>query len=183
MIREEEDIVRQLHEYNDEQLTFWQKVAENVASFWGSRAFIITFSVIVLLWITSNIILLSNRWFDPYPFILLNLLLSCIAALQAPVIMMSQNRQEARDRQRTENDYMVNLKAAVEIRSLHQKLDVLLTEEMSSLYASQKKQGELLQKILEILRKNWHATATVTSRRAATSAKSLHQTASDLSIW
>lgn len=119
-------------------------------------------------------LLLRNRGFDPYPFILLNLLLSCVAALQAPVIMMSQNRQESRDRQRTENDYLVNLKVAVEIRSLHQKIDILLNEEMHSLYASQKKQGELLQKILEALHKQEMTTARTASRRAASQAKQQH---------
>lgn len=173
MIREEEEIVRQLHEYTDEQLTIGQKVADKVASFWGSRSFILSFGLFIAVWIVINLVIL-RAGFDPYPFILLNLLLSCLAALQAPVIMMSQNRQEARDRQRTENDYMVNLKAAVEIRSLHQKLDVLLADEMPSLYATQKKQGELLQKIVQLLHKGGYTHATTVSKRSAAHAKTLH---------
>jgi len=92
-----------------------------VANFGGSWAFIISFFVVLLIWIVFNSLALKNLAFDPYPFILMNLILSCIAALQAPIIMMSQNRQEEKDRKRSENDYLINLKSELEIRSLNQK--------------------------------------------------------------
>jgi len=91
--------------------------------------------------------ILGSKAFDPYPFILMNLILSCIAALQAPVIMMSQNRVEQKDRQRNENDYLINLKAEMEIRSLHQKIDILLEEQIKTLFESQARQMVLLNKI------------------------------------
>jgi uncharacterized membrane protein len=106
--------------------TFGQLVADKVANFGGSWKFIILFGVFILLWILANIYILYNKGFDPYPFILLNLILSCLAALQAPVIMMSQNRQEEKDRERARKDYMINLKSELEIRMLHEKLDHLV---------------------------------------------------------
>ena len=104
-------------------LTFGQKIADKVASFGGSWTFIISFGVFILIWIGINMFWLFNKGFDPYPFILLNLILSCLASLQAPVIMMSQNRQEEKDRERAKNDYMINLKSELEIRTLHEKID------------------------------------------------------------
>jgi uncharacterized membrane protein len=95
-----------------------------------------------------NVVFLASKAFDPYPFILLNLILSCIAALQAPVIMMSQNRQEEKDRIRNENDYIINLKSELEIRSLHEKMDLLIEEQLKTLIESQAKQIEILNKIL-----------------------------------
>jgi uncharacterized membrane protein len=103
--------------------TIAQRVADKVADFGGSWTFIISFILMILFWVTFNIFYLSNKGFDPYPFILLNLILSCVAALQAPVIMMSQNRQEEKDRERAKKDYMVNLKSELEIRVLHEKVD------------------------------------------------------------
>lgn len=103
--------------------TFGQKVADKVASFGGSWTFIISFILFLLLWISFNAFVLLNKGFDPYPFILLNLILSCLAALQAPVIMMSQNRQEEKDRERAKKDYMINLKAELELKLLHEKMD------------------------------------------------------------
>jgi uncharacterized membrane protein len=102
---------------------------------------------VLLLWVALNGIVLAMRAFDPYPFILLNLILSCLAAVQAPIIMMSQNRQEARDRLRAENDYKVNLKAELEIRHLHEKLDHLLRRQYNRLFEIQQIQMELLQEI------------------------------------
>jgi uncharacterized membrane protein len=99
------------------------------------------------VWIGTNAVMLATRAFDPYPFILLNLVLSCLAAVQAPVIMMSQNRSEARDRLRAENDYKVNLKAELEIRHLHEKLDHLLRRQYNRLFEIQQIQIELLQEI------------------------------------
>src|SRR6266550_1409932 len=108
------------------KLTFGERLSDRIASFGGSWRFISLFGGVLFAWIILNGILLLNRGFDPYPFILLNLILSCLAAIQAPIIMMSQNRSEARDRLRAENDYKVNLKAELEIRHLHEKIDHLL---------------------------------------------------------
>ena len=109
----------------DEKSTLGQRAADAVARFAGSWAFIFSFIAVMVLWMAGNV-LLASRAFDAYPFILLNLVLSCIAAVQAPLIMMSQNRQEAKDRQRAENDYRVNLKDELIIDDLHRKLDRIL---------------------------------------------------------
>ena len=109
-----------------ESVSVGDRVADKVAEFGGSWTFIISFILFLIVWIAANIFWLNNKGFDPYPFILLNLILSCVAALQAPVIMMSQNRQEDKDRERARNDYMVNLKAELEIRELHEKIDHLI---------------------------------------------------------
>lgn len=115
-----------IDEDSDKKLTLGQRLADKVSGFGGSWTFIILFIVFLIIWITINIYWLHNKGFDPYPFILLNLFLSCIAALQAPVIMMSQNRQEEKDRARSKMDYMVNLKSELEVRILHEKLDQVL---------------------------------------------------------
>jgi uncharacterized membrane protein len=133
--------------------TFGQRIADRVATFGGSWTFIITIMAILVTWISANVFLLANKGFDPYPFILLNLILSCIAALQAPVIMMSQNRQEEKDRIRAKNDYMVNLKAEVEIRMLHEKLDHLILHQEQSLIEIQKVQMDMMNDILSRLGK------------------------------
>jgi len=148
-IKEQELIFDNLLHPPSEVLSRGQKISDKVARFGGSWKFIISFSLIIIIWITYNIVTLQQDKFDPYPFILLNLLLSCIAALQAPIIMMSQNRQEEKDRQRAENDYLVNLKAELEIRSLHQKMDLLLQEQIKTLYSIQHKQLELLNSICD----------------------------------
>ena len=106
--------------------TFGERVADNVADFGGSWTFIIWFFVIIILWIAANVFLLLNKGFDPYPFILLNLILSCLASLQAPIIMMSQNRQEQKDRERAKKDYEINMKSEMEIRALNKKLDKII---------------------------------------------------------
>jgi uncharacterized membrane protein len=128
--------------------TIGQKIADKVASFGGSWKFIILFGLFILVWVLGNIFLLANRGFDPYPFILLNLILSCIAALQAPVIMMSQNRQEEKDRARAKNDYMINLKSELEIRMLHEKLDHLMLHQQQELIEIQKIQLDMMNDIL-----------------------------------
>ncbi|MFV8370631.1 DUF1003 domain-containing protein [Flavobacterium sp. LB2R40] len=128
--------------------TVGQKVADNVAAFGGSWKFIILFGVFILLWILANIYILMDKGFDPYPFILLNLILSCLAALQAPVIMMSQNRQEEKDRERAKKDYMINLKSELEIRMLHEKLDHLIMHQQEELIEIQKVQIEMMGDIL-----------------------------------
>ncbi|MBI2252334.1 MAG: DUF1003 domain-containing protein [Armatimonadetes bacterium] len=129
------------------KLTFGERIADKVADFGGSWKFIIIFGIILTLWIIINSIILIWKPFDPYPFILLNLVLSCIAAMQAPVIMMSQNRQEAKDRLRAEHDYRINLKAELEIRHLHQKIDHLLTHQWQSLLEIQRIQIDLMEEI------------------------------------
>jgi uncharacterized membrane protein len=122
-------------------------LSDQIASFGGSWRFIILFGVVLVLWIILNGFLLLNRGFDPYPFILLNLILSCLAAMQAPIIMMSQNRAELRDRLRSENDYKINLKAELEIRHLHEKIDHLLRRQYNRLFEIQQIQIELLEEI------------------------------------
>ncbi len=124
-----------------------QQISDKVASFGGSWTFIISFFVILMIWITYNSIASTKNTFDPYPYILMNLILSCIAALQAPIIMMSQNRKAEKDRKQSENDYLINLKAELEIRALHQKIDLLLEEQVKILFDSQAKQLEILKNI------------------------------------
>jgi len=130
-----------------------ERVADKVAEFGGSWTFIISFVVFLLIWIAVNMYWLNNKGFDPYPFILLNLILSCVAALQAPVIMMSQNRQEAKDRERARNDYMVNLKAELEIRELHEKIDHLIIRKEQELVDVQRDQVEKLGFLLQKMEK------------------------------
>lgn len=147
-IAEEETLSSRLVEMEkDEYITKAQQIADHVASFGGSWTFILTFLAFIAVWIAFNTFWALNQGFDPYPFILLNLILSCIAALQAPVIMMSQNRQEEKDRRRARSDYMINLKAELEVRGLHRKIDLLLAEEMNTLFKVQQTQVELLMKI------------------------------------
>ncbi|MBA4849793.1 DUF1003 domain-containing protein [Emticicia sp. BO119] len=111
---------------DEKALSFGDRMADKIADFGGSWTFILSFMGFLLVWISFNIYWLSNKGFDPYPFILLNLILSCVAALQAPLIMMSQNRQEEKDRERAKEDLRINQKAEEEIRSLHRKIDLLI---------------------------------------------------------
>jgi len=134
---------------DQQNLTFGQRIADKVASFGGSWTFIISFGVFIFIWICLNIFWLVNKGFDPYPFILLNLILSCLAALQAPVIMMSQNRQEEKDRDRAKKDYMINLKSELEIRTLHEKVDHFIMDQQQELLEIQKTQIEMLTDILK----------------------------------
>jgi uncharacterized membrane protein len=144
---EEELIIENLLHPPEETITRAQKISDKVARFGGSWAFIISFFVILVVWIIFNSVAPNRDDFDPYPFILMNLVLSCIAALQAPIIMMSQNRKEEKDRKRSENDYLINLKSELEIRSLNQKVDLLLEEQIKILFESQANQLEILKKI------------------------------------
>lgn len=146
-IDEEKLIVDNLLHPPEDVLTKGQKISDKVASFGGSWLFIISFFIVLFLWILFNTLSPKTFNFDPYPFILMNLILSCIAALQAPIIMMSQNRVEEKDRKRGENDYLINLKAELELRSLHQKIDLLLEEQIRVLFESQAKQLEILKSI------------------------------------
>lgn len=127
---------------------YGQRLADKVASFGGSWSFIILFGVFIFIWMLINIIFLLDKGFDPYPFILLNLILSCLAALQAPVIMMSQNRQEEKDRDRAKQDYMINLKSELEIRILHEKIDHLILHQQQELLTIQQIQVEMMEDIM-----------------------------------
>ena len=132
---------------------YGQIVADKVAAFGGSWTFIIAFFIFISIWIGSNVIIFTNKEFDPYPFILLNLILSCVAALQAPVIMMSQNRQKEKDRERAKKDYMINLKSELEIRLLDDKIDHLIMHQQQELIEIQKVQIEMMNDILEKIKK------------------------------
>ena len=133
--------------------TFGQRLADNVADFGGSWTFIIWFFIVIMGWIAANVWILLNKGFDPYPFILLNLILSCLASLQAPIIMMSQNRQEEKDRERAKKDYMINLKSELEIRLLDDKLDHLIMHQQQELIEIQKVQIEMMNDVLEKIQK------------------------------
>lgn len=137
----------------EDQLTTGQKLADKIAEFGGSWLFIISFFCFILIWIGVNIWLLSRDAFDPYPFILLNLILSCLAAIQAPIIMMSQNRQEQKDRQRGEHDYQINLKAELEIKLLSEKIDHLLVQQNKKLLEIQEVQTDYLEDLMNELKK------------------------------
>jgi len=147
-IEQEKLVLENINQPDEEQSSFGQRLADKVARFGGSWKFIISFAAMLFIWIVINLVLISRDRFDPFPFILLNLVLSCLAAIQAPVIMMSQNRQEEKDRKRNENDYVVNLKAEIEIRTLHQKVDLLMQEQFKKLIESQAEQIKLLQTII-----------------------------------
>ncbi|MGE8561947.1 MAG: DUF1003 domain-containing protein [Acinetobacter sp.] len=143
-MQQHELITKNIETKLDQQWTFGEKLADKIASFGGSWAFLICFAIFLALWIIVNTVVVVVHPADPYPFILLNLILSCLAAIQAPVIMMSQNRQEAKDRLRSQNDYQVNLKAELEIRHLHEKLDHLLMHQWDRLAQIQEIQLDLL---------------------------------------
>ena len=133
----------------NDSLTYGQRVADKIAEFGGSWTFIITFFSFLIIWMLINIIVLTQQPFDPYPFILLNLLLSCLAAIQAPIIMMSQNRREQKDRIRNEYEYKINLKAELEIKLLHEKLDYLVIHQNKRLLEIQEIQVDILEDIME----------------------------------
>jgi uncharacterized membrane protein len=153
----EQEVLRSLREHEvlasnvdaefEKKWTYGERLADRMATFGGSWSFLIVFGIFLSLWIVVNSLVLLWRPVDPYPFILLNLVLSCLAAIQAPIIMMSQNRQEAKDRLRARHDYQVNLKAELEIRQLHEKIDHLLSHQWERLVAIQEVQLELLSEI------------------------------------
>lgn len=159
--KHERDLIHQLMERRhvtrntntefDEQLTLGQRLADNVAKFGGSWTFISIFAVILLTWVVLNSVILARYQdaFDPYPYILLNLFLSMLASIQAPIIMMSQNRQAAKDRLDAAHDYEVNLKAEMEIETLHEKLDELREQKWAALVGMQQEQIRLLTRLLE----------------------------------
>ncbi len=153
----EKDVIEKLTDYETissdiekeftSEFTFGERVSDKIATFGGSWRFIFIFAFVLFVWIGINSYFLLSRPFDPFPFILLNLILSCIAAIQAPVIMMSQNRQEARDRKRAEADYKINLKSELELRQLHQKVDHLLVQQWERMVEIQEVQLELLEEL------------------------------------
>ena len=139
-----------------EQLTFGQRLADKVAAFGGSWTFISIFAVVLVIWVLLNsfVLITYRESFDPYPYILLNLFLSMIAAIQAPIILMSQNRQAYKDRLSAEHDYEVNLKAELEIMALHEKIDLLREKQWSELISIQQEQLKLLSQLIKDLKKN-----------------------------
>jgi len=149
-INENEFITENINSEMKGKMSFGDRLSDKVAQFGGSWRFIIIFFVILLIWILINsIFIIGKKAFDPYPFILMNLILSCVAAVQAPIVMMSQNRQEKKDRIRAENDYKVNLKSEIEIRTLHEKVDHLLLDQWAKMMKIQEMQIEMLEEIKE----------------------------------
>ncbi len=143
-LRDHEILTTNIESEFEQKWTLGERLADRVASFGGSWVFLSVFGAFLVLWIAMNSLVLFWRPVDPYPFILLNLMLSCLAAVQAPIIMMSQNRQEAKDRLRSQHDYQINLKAELEIRHLHEKIDHLLSHQWERLVQIQEIQIELL---------------------------------------
>jgi uncharacterized membrane protein len=141
-------VSKNINDTHDEKLSLGQRTADKIATFGGSWTFIISFGVVLATWIIVNAVILSSKAFDPYPFVFLNLILSCLAAIQAPIIMMSQNRQSERDRLTAANDYLINLKSEIIIEDLHKKIDVLMQQQQEN-----KESQELLLKTVEELRK------------------------------
>ncbi len=152
-IRDNSILSENIQDEIESELTIGQKIADRVASFGGSWTFIISFFLFILVWISVNIWYFSADPFDPYPFILLNLILSCLAAIQAPIIMMSQNRQEQKDRQRGEHDYKINLKAELEIQLLSEKIDHLLVHQNNKLLEIQEVQIDYLEDLMKEIKR------------------------------
>ncbi|MBJ6120010.1 DUF1003 domain-containing protein [Pontibacter sp. BT310] len=162
----EKEVIKSINEHEllssnietelSENLTFGERVSDKIAEFGGSWTFILIFFSFLFLWMAINVYFVASRPFDPFPFILLNLILSCLAAIQAPIIMMSQNRKEAKDRQRSEYDYQVNLKAELEIRLLHEKIDHLIINQNQRLIEIQQIQVDLLEDIMVGLKSKKH---------------------------
>ena len=159
-LSDHETIAENTEEDFEEARTLGDQLSDRLASFGGSWSFLISFGFVLVVWMAVNAILGDKSAFDPYPFILLNLVLSCIAAIQAPIIMMSQKRQEAKDRLRSFNDYKVNLKAELEIRHLHEKMDYLLTRQLQRL-------SEIQQFQLDIMEQNQRLRAKPVRKRAS----------------
>jgi uncharacterized membrane protein len=146
-IREQETVSKNINTEYEGRLTLGERLSDRLAAYGGSWRFILGFIGVLILWIVINTAFLIHKPFDPFPFILLNLVLSCLAAIQAPVIMMSQNRQDAKDRLRSEYDYRVNLKAELEVRFLHQKLDHFLKKEWQTMLEIQEIQIDLMKEL------------------------------------
>ena len=155
-IAKNELLSKDLEEELSKDLTPAQRIADKIAGFGGSWTFILSFFLFLLLWMAINVFVLIQKPFDPFPFILLNLILSCLAAIQAPVILMSQNRKEEKDRKRSQNDYKVNLKAELEIKLLHEKIDHMIIHQNQRLLEIQQLQTDYLDDILKALNINKH---------------------------
>lgn len=149
-MKNHELLTKNVEDECNQQWTLGEKLADKIATFGGSWFFLICFATFLVVWILINTLVLFVQPVDPYPFILLNLVLSCLAAVQAPIIMMSQNRQEAKDRLRSQHDYQVNLKAELEIRHLHDKMDHLLSHQWERLAKIQEIQLDLLSELSAI---------------------------------
>jgi uncharacterized membrane protein len=147
-LKEHEILSKNINLEFEQDLTVWDRMSDKLAAVGGSWRFILGFAVVMGIWVTINSIALIRQPFDPYPYILLNLVLSCLAAIQAPVIMMSQNRQDAKDRLRSEHDYQLNLKAELEIRHLNEKMDLLLSTQWRRLLEIQRIQMEVLEELV-----------------------------------
>jgi uncharacterized membrane protein len=150
MAKEEQPVSRNLNREFESSLTLGERLSDGLANFGGSWTFIGIFMAMMVIWMGFNSFALIEKPFDPFPFILLNLVLSCLAAIQAPVIMMSQNRQEAKDRLRAENDFEINLKAEIEIRKLHERMDHLLMHQWQHLMDIQQLQVDLMKEISQV---------------------------------
>lgn len=147
-LKDHEIIAVNINSKFQKQLTIGEKISDQIAQFGGSWTFILTFLAIILVWMTINVVGVFKQPFDPYPFILLNLFLSCLAAFQAPIIMMSQNRQSEKDRLRADDDYRTNLKAELEIRHIHAKLDQFTKKQWDRLMEIQQIQIDLQEDLL-----------------------------------
>ena len=167
-LSDHETIAENTEEDFEEARSIGDRLSDHLASFGGSWSFLIAFGMVLLVWMSANIAMGDRSAFDPYPFILLNLVLSCIAAIQAPIIMMSQKRQETKDRLRSLNDYKVNLKAELEIRHLHEKIDYLLTRQLQRL-------TEIQQVQLDIMQQKQLRKGKVRSGRASTGSPEANQ--------
>jgi uncharacterized membrane protein len=152
-VEEEKLLSQKLYAFEDKDPPLSSRIADRVATFGGSWKFIVVFILFMVVWMGINLYIFQKP-FDPFPFILLNLLLSALAAIQAPVIMMSQNRKEEKDRQRAVNDYLVNLKSEIEVRNLHQKIDLLMSEQMKTLFEIQRVQMDLMEEIKQTMKQN-----------------------------
>ena len=183
-LADHDTIVENIEEEFEETRTFGERVSDGLASFGGSWAFLISFFVVLVIWMAINVWLGEQNAFDAYPFILLNLVLSCIAAIQAPIIMMSQRRQETKDRLRAFNDYKVNLKAELEIRHIQEKLDYLLTKQWQRLSEMQQMQMELMQENLLQLRAKNRQKIVIKKKRSkkATSKKTAPTVAEPIEV-
>jgi uncharacterized membrane protein len=153
-LKENEILSQNINIEYESKLTFGERLADKLADFAGSWTFVSIFAFFLVIWVAINSIVLIFRPFDPYPFILLNLILSCIAAIQAPLIMMSQNRQEDKDRLRAEHDYIVNLKAEIEVKNLNEKIDHLIMSQWQKLLEIQEIQTELMQDVVREVKNN-----------------------------
>ena len=149
-IEQHELLSRNLNVEFEQELTFWERLSDKVAAFGGSWGFIIGFGAVICLWVIVNSVALLIRPFDPYPYIFLNLILSGLAGFQAPIILMSQNRQDAKDRLRSEYDYRINLKAELEIQALNEKMDLILKQQWHRLLEIQRLQFQVMEELAGI---------------------------------